>query len=480
VTRTVASADWAWARCANGTDPAFPGTPDPTQICVRGGFEPNRVYQVIFTTQDPPVLGMGFAAFRDVGAFFKYEKADDAGTPNPLAGEVDWVIARGSSQSGNMLRQFLHLGFNEDEAQRRVHDGSWVWIGGRRLALNIRFAMPDGVLKLYEPGGEGPMWWARWPDEARGLPAGGILDRCTVSNTCPRIVEHFGAAEIWALKFGPGLVGTDLAADIPLPDNVRRYYLASTSHGGGNGSFDVEPPAPPTCPSEGYGRGLLADNPVPQTETRNAIEFHLRNWVMRNIEPPPSRWPRLQGENAFLVAANKEALGFPTVPGLPDAAPTGLMSPVIDYDWGPEFDASDTSGVLTNIPPRIKRALPMVAPRVDADGNELGGVPVVLREAPLGTYLGWNIVAAGFHKGRLCNYAAGMIPFATTRAERMANGDPRLSLEERYRTHEGYVEAVRTAAGKAVRERFLLQADADALIAQAAASNVLRPANQSR
>ena len=67
-----------------------------------------------------------------------------------------------------------------------------------------------------------------------------------------------------------------------------------------------------------------------------------------------------------------------------------------------------------------------------------------------------------------------------TQANRMAAGDPRLSLEERYRTHEGYVEAVRAAAAKAVSERFLLQADADALIAQAAASSVLRPANQSR
>ena len=73
-----------------------------------------------------------------------------------------------------------------------------------------------------------------------------------------------------------------------------------------------------------------------------------------------------------------------------------------------------------------------------------------------------------------------MIPFAATRAERMANGDPRLSLEERYRTHEGYVEAVRAAAARAVSERFLLQEDADALIAQAAASNVLRAQNQSR
>jgi len=474
-TRAVPSTDWAWARCAKDGAPGFPGTPDPAEICVRNGFEPDRVYQVVFTAQDPPVLGIGFAAFRDVGSFFKYELGDDAGTANPLADGIDWIIAQGSSQSGNMLRQYLHLGFNEDESHRRVHDGSWVWIGGRRLALNFRFAMPDGVLKLYEPGGEGPMWWERWPDYARGLPTAGILDRCKASRTCPKIFEHFGAAEIWALKFGPGMVGTDPKTDIPLPANVRRYYIPSTRHGGGDGSFDVEPPAPPTCPSFGYGLGLLADNPVPHTETRNALEFHLRNWVMRNVEPPPSRWPRLHGDNAVLVPANKEAMGFPTIPGLPDWAPTGLISPVIDYDWGPDFDDSDTSGVATIVPPRIKQVLPMVAPRVDADGNELGGVPVVLRDAPLGTYLGWNIAAEGFHAGKICNYAGGMIPFARTAAERLASGDPRLSLEERYGTHAGYVEAVREAAAHALEQGFLLPADAEALIARAEAGNVLRP-----
>jgi hypothetical protein len=125
------------------------------------------------------------------------------------------------------------------------------------------------------------------------------------------------------------------------------------------------------------------------------------------------------------------------------------------------------------VPPTIKRVIKMKVPRVDADGNELGGVPVVLRDAPLGTYLGWNIVAAGFHQGKICNYAAGMIPFARTKAERTANSDPRLSLEERYRDHAGYVEAVKSAAAKAVAQGFLLQPDADKLVSQAAASNVL-------
>ena len=157
------------------------------------------------------------------------------------------------------------------------------------------------------------------------------------------------------------------------------------------------------------------------------------------------------------------------------SAPTGLINPTLDYDWGPDFNYVDGSGVPSKIPPAIKHVISGKVPRVDADGNELGGVPVVLRDAPLGTYLGWNITAAGFHQGKNCNYAGGMIPFAKTKAERLAKGDPRLSLEERYKTHAGYVEAVKAAAARAVAQGFLLQDDADALVKQAAASNVLNP-----
>lgn len=199
---------------------------------------------------------------------------------------------------------------------------------------------------------------------------------------------------------------------------------------------------------------------------------------MKDVAPPPSKYPSLA--NGYLVDPTKEAIGFPGIPGLPAGAPTGLINPMLDYDWGPNFNYVDGSGIPSKVPPGIKHVVRMKAPRVDADGNELGGVPVVLRDAPLGTYLGWNVVAEGFHKGKLCNYAGGMIPFATTRAERMANGDPRLSLEERYKTHDRYVEAVRAAAAKAVAEKFLLPADAEKLVAQAAASNVLAIQNTSR
>jgi hypothetical protein len=477
---TIPASDWAWAQC-DSSNP-FPGKPDPTQICLKNGFDSARLYQVVFTAADPYVLGIGFAAWRDVGAFLKKAEADDSGTRNPLAKRITHSIARGISQSGNFLRGWLHLGFNRDEAGGMVHDGMWPIIAGRRIALNFRWAQPDGVTELYQAGSEGPQWWLPHPDPLRGLPAAGILDRCTATRTCPKVIEHFGSAEVWALKLTPEWVGTDGKADLPLPDTVRRYYIGSSTHGGGAGGFDTSlpgvglPKSGPACPGNNFGTGVLPANPMPHTQTVNALRVHFRDWVMKGTPPPPSQYPMLAQQT--LAEANKTALGFPALPGLRASLPEpDFIMPVYDYDWGPRFNAQDGSGVPARAVPRIKQVLKMFAPKVDADGNELGGVPVVLRDAPLGTYLGWNITAGGdkpFHKDQICDYVGGMVPFARTAAEREARRDPRLSLQERYGSHDGYVAAVSKAADRAVAQGFLLPSDAAALVAQAQASAVLR------
>ena len=512
----IPNSDWTFCGGGNFAAP-LPVTTLPVQICLNGVFNPAKLYQVVYTAVDPYVLGVGFAAWRDVGSFFKYASADDSGTPNPVAGRITRSIARGVSQSGNFLRGWLHLGFNQDETGRRVHDGMWPIIAGRRIALDFRWAQPDGVLELYQAGSEGPQWWVKYEDRVRGLPKRGILDRCKESHTCPKIIEHFGSAEVWALKLTPEWVGTDAKKDIRLPKNVRRYYIPSTTHGGTNVAppntmFNASLPgtllAPPNCPGNNFGTGIFPANPVPHTQTVNALRVHFRNWVIDGTPPPPSVWPRLKpgdrdgdddddddGHDGHksdkdnkheghdkrqpdLVEANKAAMGFPTIPGLRKTAPEAdFINPVLDYDWGPEFDPSDASGVPTNVPPPIKRVIKMLVPRVDADGNEIGGVPVVLRDAPLGTYLGWNITAGGarpFHQGQICNYVGGMIPFAKTKAERLASGDPRLSLEERYTNHDGYVAAVAAAAANAVAQGFLLEDDAKQLVLDAGASQVLK------
>jgi hypothetical protein len=478
--QAIAASDWAWARC-DAQNP-FPGVPDATQICLKTGFDAKRLYQVVFTAADPYVLGVGFAAWRDVGAFFKHAQADDVGTLNPIAKTVTHSIGRGVSQSGNYLRGWLHLGFNRDEAGAPVHDGLWPIIAGRRIALNFRWAQPDGVLELYQAGSEGPQWWLPHPDVLRGIPAVGILDRCTASNTCPKVMEHFGSAEVWALKLTPEWVGTDAKQDLPLPANVKRYYIASSNHGGGAGGFNSSlpgvglPKEGPMCPGNNFGQGVLPANPMPHTQTVNALRVHFRNWVMLGTEPPASRYPTLAA--GTLVEAHKSAMGFPALPGLRATLPErDFIMPVLDYDWGPDFKAVDGSGIPSLAPPKIKQVLKMMAPKVDADGNELGGLPVVLADAPLGTYLGWNVTVDGekpFHKDQICNYVGGMVPFARNAQERIANRDSRPSLEERYGSHDAYVAAVTRATERASQAGFLLAEDAKALIMEAKASAVLR------
>jgi hypothetical protein len=265
----------------------------------------------------------------------------------------------------------------------------------------------------------------------------------------------------------PNLVGTDAKEDIPLPDNVRRYYFPATTHGGGRGGFAVAPVSTPrNC--------VLPANPNPEADTLRALRADLVEWVVTGAAPPASSYPKLHPkspEEGQLVVANHAAMGFPVIPGAP--SPDGALNPLYDYDFGPDFRYVDLSGAITKAPPVIRKVLPTLVPKTDADGNDLGGVSSVLRQVPLGTYTGWNLTAAGFNQGKWCGLNGGYIPFAKTKAEREATQDPRLSVEERYGTHEKYVELVKAAAAKAVADRFLIQEDADKLVAQAAASDIL-------
>jgi hypothetical protein len=458
----IRASDWAFADCSKMP---FPGAPDPTKICLKNGFQADRMYRVVYTAKDPLVLAIGAAATRDIVSFFRYAAKDDVGAANPLAAKIHHSIAFGTSQSGNFIKTFINLGFNQDEEKRIVWDGANPNIAARQNPLNFRFAVPGGAASLYEPGSEGVLWWSDYRDQERGRTAAGLLDRCLATRTCPKIMETFGSTEFWGLRMSPGLVGTRADTDIPLPANVRRYYFPGVTHGGGRGGFQV------VAPNTRGGRGCaLPDNPNSTAESMRALRRALIDWVVKNIAPPESRYPRL--DRGELVPPQHVAMGFPEIPGYP--LPDNLINTFYEYDFGPNFLYNDLSGVISLEPPVIRRTIPMLVPKTDADGNEIGGVPSVLHQAPLATYLGWNVTASGYLKGRGCGFAGGMIPFARTKAEREANGDPRLSIEERYGTHEGYVAKVKAAAQQLVKERFLVQEDAGRLVSQAEASNVLQ------
>ena len=457
----ISNKDWAIADCSQLP---FPGTPDPMKICLKGGFNARLSYGLTYTGKDPLVLGIGFAAIRDLASFLRYNQSG----ANPLAGHIKWAITTGTSQSGNFVRSFIHLGFNADEQGRIVFDGANPNIAARMVPLNIRFGVPGGAANQYELGSEGILWWSSYEDKARGLKKASLLDRCTESRTCPKIIETFGATEIWNLRMSPDLVGSDAKADIPLPDNVRRYYFPGVTHGGApedaTGGFST------TGQHNPYLACTLPDNPNPSLPLWRASVADLIDWVRDGVEPPASLYPTLAAGD--LVAPTAQAMGMPDLPG--GAKPDGLVNVFVQQDAGAGFIPADLSGAPSRMPPKIVRALPTLVPRVNGDGNETAGVLSVQMRVPLGTYTGWNAHANGYDKGKYCLFLGGFIPFAQTKAERIANNDPRPSLEERYGTHDAFVAEVKAAADDLTGQRRLLPADAQKIVTAAEKSEVLR------
>jgi hypothetical protein len=157
-------------------------------------------------------------------------------------------------------------------------------------------------------------------------------------------------------------------------------------------------------------------------------------------------------------------MGWPAIPNVP--RPDGVVNPVLDYDYGLAFRYNDNSGVVANVPPPIRGVIPTLVPKVDGDGNEIAGVRSLLMRMPLGTYTGWNPIPAGPLKGRQRSLAGGYVPFAKTKAERLAAGDPRPSIEERYPSDWSYVSSAMTQADTLVKQRLLLPEDAVRLLKQ--------------
>jgi hypothetical protein len=163
------------------------------------------------------------------------------------------------------------------------------------------------------------------------------------------------------------------------------------------------------------------------------------------------------------------ALGWPTIPGV---TYTGLITTRYWLDFGPQFD----DGIVTSYPASVagRPAYPIFVSKVDEDGNEVAGIRLPPVEAPVATTTGWALRRAGFGENDGCEADGQHIPFRTTKADRLAAGDPRRSLEERYIDHDGYVREVARAAEKLAKRRFLLPADVQRYVDEARASSVLR------
>ncbi len=452
---------WAFGRCPLGR-PSLEAS--DTDICLFDGFRADRLYQLIYPAKDPIVMGLGYAVTRDLASFLRYRTADDAGNPNPLAGSSTEVGIRraygaGTSSTGMYMRDFIYLGFNEDEDQRQVFDAISIHIpGSHRLFANVAFADPNTYSRqddrhTFLSTSYPPMSFAVITDPLTGI-EDGILKRPA---TDPLVIQTDTENEFYVMRASLN-VHDGQGRAVTVPENVRLYLLSNFQHGGGNPTLAV-PGASDRCANP--------TNPNYHGPTQRALLMALDAWADEGVEPPPRRYPRI--ENGTLVTLDEYLETFPQIPG---AAVTSVLNELTLPVFGPSFGSE--GGVLTQLPPGQGPAYPVLVPKANTDGLNTAGIRPLEVRVPLGTNLGWNVRAEGRREGNLCGLTGSFLPFAATRAEREAAGDPRASLAERFGNHAGYVEAVMQATADLVRERFLLEEDAARLVRGAEESSVLR------
>jgi hypothetical protein len=425
-------------------------------------FQAGMLYELVYSAKNPKLTGLGFASIRDVASFLRNAKTDDQGQANPLSGDIRQVYSFCISQPCRAMRDFVALGFNEDadapktgngeRVHRRAIDGVLDWIGGGSgVFVNYRFAQPfrthrQHIARWY-PEYKFPFAYQTTTDTVTGR-TDGLLRRCSASDTCPKIIDANSDNEYWA-KAASVLHTDSQGRDLGEAVGVRLYLIASRPHGDG-------------VPASGPGICQQDRNPLVGNQGLRALLVALDKWVTDGTAPPPSQLPR-RGDGT-LISSKQQDVGFPAIPGVKY---NGRMHTGDLFDFGPQADA----GILTMLPPKLLGSpYPAYVPRTDADGNTLAGIRLPDIVAPVATYAGWNLRRNPPEDG--CDHSGMVIPFAKTKAERLAKGDPRLSLEERYSDHQAYVGAVSKAAADAVSQGFLLQEDADRYVMAAEASDV--------
>lgn len=405
-----------------------------------GGFTLG-LHEVVYTGKASPVAGLGLAAIRDFASYLRYGGAVTTLRENPAL--VRRVIGFGYSQSARLLRDFVRDGFNADERGRQAFDALFIASAGAGGgSFNHRYAMPgqagNSVLSALRPVDLPPFTDAP------------LLARARSANVLPRIFYTFSSTEYWARAGSLTHTTEDGMTDVPFGPSSRLYFLAGTPHSGG---------PPPVRRDLRYRGFLQMPNFAEQRWPMRALLIALDEWIRQGTAPPPSRYPTLaKGE---LVARGNVL--FPAIPRMPFAP---YVPPVYRLDYGPQFS---TTRVITQEPPRAGEALPVLLPQVNADGNDVGGVPLTEIAVPLGTYTGWNIALPQLTSFR---YLGGLVgsfePFPLTRAEREQTGDDRASIAERYAGRQDYLDKVKRAAEDLVRQRFALAEDVPAMVERAA------------
>ncbi len=418
--------------------------PDPCHIFMEEGFEPGRIYQLVYTTRGSSIVGLGFAAMRDIVSFLKYGSAEEG---NPCAGGIQRAHAFGASQSGRFLRHYIHTGLNTDENGNMALDGIISHVaGGMRGEFNLRFGQPSKDVCYIIPE-LFPFSDTEQSDPVTG-DSGSLLDRLHERGHMPKIMFTNTSAEYW--RGDAALIHTNFAdmSDAPEEsDYVRRYHFAGSPHG--SGSF------PPLGTRADGIRGQLPFNIIDYNPLLRASLENLDEWVRGGKPAPASRHPRISDGTA--VESHTLASKFMMIPGV--AFPEKVTR-AMRLDYGPEKHLGRT----TTLPPVAGEEFPALVSNVDEDCNEIGGIRLPDLTVPVATYTGWNlrhpdIGAPGLVIGITGGLAGWVLPFPATTTQRAASRDPRPAIRERYASKDDYVSRTESAAQHLVDEGYMLEED---------------------
>jgi hypothetical protein len=357
----------------------------------------------------------------------------------------------GVSQSGRFLRTMMYYGQNRDEKGRKIFDGLLVDVaGGGRGGFNMRFAQPsrdsNPFYNTLTPVDLFPFTDMEQTDPETGM-KDGLLTHALPKEFWPKIFYMNSEYEYYGRAASLIHISLDGKSDAPIAANTRIYMFAGGQHG------------PAQFPPTKRDSQNLA-NPNPYTWTFRALLAAMDGWVKEGKEPPPSQYPHIGAGELVPLAGVK----FPKIPGV--AVPT-ILHEAYPENFGPDFRSK---GIVTQEPPEIGKAYPMMVPQVDQDGNDIAGVHMPEVAVPLATYTGWNLRAADTGAPEeLTSQTGSFIPFARTKADRISSGDPRLSIEERYPNKEEYLRKFEAAAKTLASQRFLLPQDVTALVQRGSA-----------
>ena len=420
--------------------------PDANHVYLEGGFEAGKIYELTYTAIGAPVVGLGFLAFRDAASFCKHGSAAEG---NPLAGAIAYAYAYGQSMNGRWLREYLYWGLNRDESGRMVFEGVLANTGSsRRGEFNLRFGQPSTNI-LRAPGNTYPFAFEATPenviDDNRGL-----LDRSRANGSMPKLMQMNSGMEYWWSGASLAHTTVDGAKDLEPPDDVRNYYLTGAQHGPGALPLSHRNPD-----------GFLAKQPLNTLDYRpagRALLTALDRWVREGVEPPPSRVPRISEGTAVSRVSLQQK--YTRIPG---SAWLSHVPQRLRMNFGPRAEAG-----IVRYPPIENGSYPVLVSAMDEDCNEVAGIRLPDIAAPLATYTGWNVRDDAMGQGGLMTSGAPLfgttLPFARTRAEREATGDPRRSIDERYASKDDYLKQVRAAAETLVTQRYLLEEDVERVV----------------